>query len=167
MESNAEFRILGLTIIPTKRPRFSLPGASTGNELRETCWAAASPRTADRVSIYAVDDLPPLTELYASLLEGAGHEVKTFNNRARALADLNVAGKKPALLITDYRGRDLPINQFMQGCRLVHPGLRILMASGLSEGEMEFSRVRQDRFIQKPFTLGELQQAVQAALDPK
>src|SRR5205814_2035659 len=59
---------------------------------------------AEPLSIYAVDDHPRLTELYAGLLEPFGYMVRTFNLRADALAALKSDKKRPALLITDYRG---------------------------------------------------------------
>jgi CheY-like chemotaxis protein len=34
--------------------------------------------------IYAVDDVPELTELYTTLLEAAGYIVRAFNDRAEA-----------------------------------------------------------------------------------
>ena len=119
---------------------------------------------AEALSIYAVDDYPGLTELYAGLLEPFGYVVRTFNLRAHALAALKTEKKRPALLITDYRGFSMPVNQFVLACRSIHPSLRILMASGFNKDEMQFCQVRPDRFIQKPFTPEELQQTVQAVL---
>jgi DNA-binding NtrC family response regulator len=119
---------------------------------------------AEALSIYAVDDYPGLTELYAGLLEAVGYVVRTFILRADALAALKTDHHKPALLITDYRGLSIPVDQFIHACRSVHPSLRILMASGCDEHEMQFCRVRPDRFIQKPFTPEELQQTVRAVL---
>ena len=118
------------------------------------------------LSIYAVDDHPLLTRLYAACLEAIGYVVQTFNLRTNALAALKSANKKPALLITDYRGYSMSANQFIYACRSIHPNLRILMASGLHEQEMHFCRIRPDHFVQKPFTIEELQQTVTAILSP-
>lgn len=114
--------------------------------------------------IYAVDDHPCLTELYAGLLGAIGYVVRTFNLRADALAALKTDKNRPALLITDYRGLSMPVNQFIRACRSIHPRLRILMASGFNEHEMQFCRVRPDRFIQKPFSPKEFQHTVKALL---
>ena len=67
-------------------------------------------------------------------------------------------------MITDYLGRAMPVDRFMQQCLAVHPTLRILMASGFSPADARISRVKPDRFIQKPFTMDELRQEVEAAL---
>jgi DNA-binding NtrC family response regulator len=130
---------------------------------RNTSSASAS-RTTAAPLIYAVDDAPDLTGLYAALLGATGYIVRAFNDRAEALAALKEARTKPALLITDYRGLSIPIDQFMCHCLAVHPALRILMASGYSHADVGFSQATPDRFIQKPFTPEELQQEVKAAL---
>ena len=120
--------------------------------------------TADAPSIYVVDDEPSLTDLYTSLLEATGYNVSPFHDRAEALAALEEDGDKPDLLITDYRGLSIPIGWFMLQCLAVHPTLRILMASGFEQRELQFCIVRPDRFIQKPFTGEAFLEEVKAAL---
>jgi DNA-binding response OmpR family regulator len=115
-------------------------------------------------SIYVVDDAPYLTTFYTALLEAAGYRVRAFNDRAEALAALAMERKKPDLLITDYFGLSLPVDLFMHRCRVVHPALRILMASGCSQAEVQLSLSRPDRYIQKPFTPEEFQEEVRAVL---
>ena len=115
-------------------------------------------------SIYVVDDAPHLTELYAALLGMTGYNVRAFNDRAHALAAMNADTNKPDLLITDYRGASMAIDRFLDRCIAVHPGLRILMASGFGEIDMRLSGTRPDRFLQKPFTADELHREVEIAL---
>ena len=115
-------------------------------------------------SIYVVDDNPPLTDLYARFLEAAGYILRTFNDRVEALAALRQENKKPDLLITDYRGLSMPVEQFMHECLALHPGLRILMVSGFSQSDLRFSQTRPHRFIEKPFSVEELLDEVRAAL---
>jgi DNA-binding NtrC family response regulator len=124
----------------------------------------ATSRTTEAPLIYAVDDMPHLTELYTTLLEAAGYIVRAFNNRLEALAALKAATKKPNLLITDYLGHSMPVDEFIRDCLVVHPTLRILMASGFDQTGLRASPIRADRFIRKPFGLEELQQEVRAAL---
>jgi DNA-binding NtrC family response regulator len=121
-------------------------------------------RTTGVPLIYAVDDAPELTELYAAVLEADGYSVRTFNDRAEALAALGAGTVKPDLLITDCLGRSMPVDRFLRRCLVIHPALRILMASGLSHAGAPVAPLKPDRFIQKPFTLDELQQEVRAAL---
>jgi response regulator RpfG family c-di-GMP phosphodiesterase len=114
--------------------------------------------------IYAVDDLPCLTELYRLVLEASGYAVKTFTNRAEALAALRAEATRPDLLIMDYRNNSMPVEKFMQESLVVHPELRILMASGLRWTNIRLFYVRPHRFLQKPFTPEELRKEVKAAL---
>lgn len=125
---------------------------------------ASVPRTVEPPLIYAVDDVPDLTKLYITLLEATGYSVRAFNDRAEALAALKVDSPKPDLLITDYLGDAMPVEGFMRHCLGVHPILRILMASGFSQTDVEFSQARPDRFIRKPFTPEEFRREVSAAL---
>jgi DNA-binding NtrC family response regulator len=128
---------------------------------------AAGSRTSDAPLIYAVDDMRCLTELYSLVLEAAGYAVRIFNDRAQALAALKAGAEKPDLLITDYRNTSMAVERFMHECLIVHPALRILMASGLTRPYIRLSHVRPDRFIQKPFTPEELLQEVERALADK
>lgn len=114
--------------------------------------------------IYVVDDMIDLTELYVTLLAGTGYRVKTFNDRTEAVLALTAEKTKPKLLITDYLGLSMSVDQFLRRCLAVHPTLRILMASGFSRTDMRFLQARPDRFLQKPFTPEELQREVSAAL---
>jgi CheY-like chemotaxis protein len=125
---------------------------------------APAPRPVEGASIYAVDDNGDLTELYSLLLAGAGYKVQAFTQRMEALAALKADGAKPDLLITDYFGVSMPVEQFMHACRVIHPNLRILMASGFSRTDEPCSWVRPDRFIRKPFTPEEFLVEVKAVL---
>jgi CheY-like chemotaxis protein len=120
--------------------------------------AAAAPR------IYVVDDAPFLTELYTRLLEGFGCTVRIFNDRLEALSALVADWNKPDLLITDYRGLSMPVDQFMHHCLILHPALRILMVSGFSREDVHFSLARPDRYLERPFHPEELQREVEAVL---
>ena len=111
-----------------------------------------------------MDDAEGLTELYQNFLKGTGYIVRAFNRRTEALAELAADTKKPDLLITDCLGDSLPVDRFIQLCLVVHPSLRILMASGLNERDVRFWSVRPDGFIQKPFAAEEFLQRVRDTL---
>ena len=156
--------LLRFTLLRANRVPLSVPRSSEDFCLRQTNSAASASQTAEPPSIYVVDDAPCLTKLYATLLEASGYSSRTFNDRAEALAALRADRKKPVLLITDYRGLSMTVDQFMHQCLMVHPALRILMASGYSQTDLRFSQAIPDRFIQKPFTAEVLLQEVRAAL---
>ena len=138
-------------------------GPQAGNRKRATTWPGGS-QTIERPLIYVVDDLPDMTELYASLLEEAAYRVKTFHDRAAALAALISEEEKPALLITDFRGLSISIITFIRESLAIHPPLRILMATGFHRTDSWLSMVKDHRFLRKPFSLEELQQEVEASL---
>jgi DNA-binding response OmpR family regulator len=132
--------------------------------LQRNVFPALVLRTTEAPLIYVVDDEEELTELYTILLSAAGYSVRAFTDRAEALATLMMDPAKPALLITDYLNLSMPVDGFILHCRAAHPSLRILMASGCSESDVEVFHPMPDRFIQKPFTPEELEQEVRAAL---
>src|SRR5262245_22151460 len=129
-----------------------------------TIYGSAT-RWTNGALIYLVDDEPGFVELYALFLEGLGHRVRLFNRRADALAGLKAQSEKPDLLVTDCLGDTIPIHLFIQGCRVAHPPLRILMASGLSEDHVRSYCLKPDRFLHKPFTADRFVREVSAALD--
>jgi DNA-binding NtrC family response regulator len=116
------------------------------------------------ISIYAVDDDKDLTDLYTTWLGAAGYHVNAFNERADALASLKTDRDKPQVLITDYRGDPMPIGPFMHHCFTLHPGVRILMASGFNQIDAPFYGVRPVSFLRKPFTSEEFLLEVHATL---
>ena len=127
-----------------------------------TCLADNA-RGAGGALIYLVDDEQGLIELYSLLLKGAGYRLRWFNCRADALAGLKAEGEKPDLLVTDRLSDTMPIH-LIQSCRMAHPVLRILMASGLSEHEVRSYCLRPDRFLRKPFAAEQFVREVSAAL---
>jgi CheY-like chemotaxis protein len=131
---------------------------------RRNADPGCAPRKDSQVMIYVVDDEEGLTELYTHFLKGTGYGVRAFNRRAKALKALIEDRMRPDLLISDYVGDSMSVDRFMQCCRVVHPALRILMASGFSERDVRFSGSKPDRFIQKPFTAEEFLREVSAAL---
>lgn len=140
----------------------SIPAANDASFWSE--HRSSTPSTAGEALVFVVDDTLELTELYKVILEGAGYAARSFNDREKALAALRAEPRKPDLLITDFVGPSLPVEEFLQACRILHPDLRILMASGLHKIDAPLSRLWPDRFIQKPFTSREFLEAVRAAL---
>jgi len=115
-------------------------------------------------AIYVVDDDESLRLLYGLFLRANDYVVRTFRDRAAALSALESDAKGPDLLIMDYLGHAMPVDRFLHRTLAAHPTLRILMVSGLSPDHLRFSKLRPDRFLQKPFTPEELLMEVRAAL---
>ena len=148
---------------PAKRTRQEAKVA--GNGLRERVSTSGIDReTMESALVYVVDDEPRLLDLYTIILEANGYAVRAFSNRIEALAELKGAVRKPDLLIMDYLGHTLAVDEFMKYCLRAHPGLRIVVASGFSQVDARFSGVRPDRYLQKPFTAEEFLREAEAAL---
>jgi DNA-binding NtrC family response regulator len=150
-------KTFNLQAAPNRHSPFTIHDSRRTSHHSTTRWAGGA-------LIYLVDDEQGLTALYSLFLKGAGHRVRIFNCRADALAGLKADSEKPDLLITDCLGDTMPIHLFMQRCRMAHPALRILMASGLSEDEVRSYCLRPDRFLRKPFTADRFVREVSAAL---
>jgi CheY-like chemotaxis protein len=114
--------------------------------------------------IYAVDDMPCLTELYALVLNKSGFVVRSFHDRQATLDSLAAAQIKPDLLITDLHNPTMRIEPFLEACVALHPTLRILMATGFGYHPAWCFSVTPHRFLPKPFTAEELRRAVEATL---
>lgn len=174
---NTRLRISSLTHVPyfptlhfvptNSSPAFWSDRVENTRLQEEIPPGSGGTRTSDAPLIYAVDDMRCLTELYTLVLEAAGYAVIAFNDRAQALAALKADIEKPDLLITDYRNTAIPVERFMRECLIIHPTLRILMASGLALTHIRLFEMRPNRFIQKPFTPHELVQEVERALATK
>jgi Response regulator containing CheY-like receiver, AAA-type ATPase, and DNA-binding domains len=146
-------------------PSSSKPSGKTIDLHNSQCASHDSAtRWVGSALIYLVDDEQGLIELYALFLQGAGHRVRMFKSRADALSSLMADSQKPDLLVTDCLGDAMPIHLFIQRCRMVHPELRILMASGISEDDVRSYCLRPDRFLGKPFTADRFVREVSAAL---
>jgi CheY-like chemotaxis protein len=119
---------------------------------------------ANTAPIFVVDDEPGLTELYSIVLEARGYIAKPFNDRVEALLALKSQTPKPALLIMDYLGHPMSTERFMERCRIIHPGLRILLASGFHQLDRRLTSIKADAFIQKPFTAEAFLREVRATM---
>ena len=119
-------------------------------------------RRSSNPLVYVVDDTAELTLVYRQLLEEAGYEVRTFNDREEALRVFLAEKRRPSLLITDYVGYPISAERLMEECRRAEPGLKILMATGCPEGVLCNVGVKPDRFLQKPFGIGKFVAEVRA-----
>ena len=134
--------------------------------LKEFAWVREHSRVTTLAGslIYVVDEAEGLSELYALFLKGTGCVVRAYSHRVDVLAALMTHRPGPDLLILDYLGDSMPVERFLLHCLSIHPSLRILMASELSERDVMSSCVKPDRSIQKPFTADEFLREVRAAL---
>lgn len=125
--------------------------------------SAPRPRHASGRVILLADDEMLLRMSAARGLERLGYRVRQAADGEAALARLEV--ECPALLVSDIRMPGMDGVELARRARLRHPGLPILLVSGYAE---EQARAvvpgMQVGFLEKPFTMKRLEQAVQALL---
>ncbi len=143
---------LGSKAFPSERA-FKIPIAPGSRATRETV-------------IYVVDDEDGLIVLYMLFLEGAGYTVRPFTRRTDALVAL-ATDPTPALLIMDYLGRTMPVENFMAQCLVMHPALPILMVGERLPDGIGLSFAKSVGFLQKPVTAKQFLDAVKAVLSQR
>lgn len=122
--------------------------------------ARSTAAVPQNLSILVVEDRSTLRQMLKRTLTQLGHEVRTASDGADALAQIDRDGP-PRLLITDVvmpgplRGPDLA-----DTLRHDHPELAVLLISGYSEDYQGSYR-----FLRKPFSADELEQAIGGALE--
>lgn len=116
-----------------------------------------------------VDDEPMMIRLCRSILEGMDMEVLETHNAESALALLEGEGQGVRLLLTDIRmGEGMDGVELSHRVRKAHPHIDILIMSGYAdEAPVKRMLAQADfRFLQKPFTVSALRDAVRGVLKP-
>lgn len=115
--------------------------------------------------ILIVDDEPTYREYLERFLSRAGLDVRTAETGTEAI---RVALEfNPDILLADWMLRcEMHGIEVGEALRAQHPGLRILLMTGFptADLEAESARVGIDGFLEKPFALDDLSNAIKAAL---
>ena len=118
-------------------------------------------------TILLVEDDEAVRRLARTLLERAGYTVLTAQNGTEALKLLDARGKDVELAILDVVMPEMGGREVYERMNKLRPGLRVLFASGYSEGGVHTNFVVDTglNLLQKPFTHATLLHAVRNALD--
>ncbi len=108
--------------------------------------------------ILLVEDEAPLREVFVKALERSGWSVLAYGTAAEALGELSLAPESFEAVVADislpdFAGRDLLVSRI----REVAPRAPLLLMSG---SPLPFSLPLRSAFLQKPFGLGRLLEAV-------
>ena len=115
-------------------------------------------------TLLAVDDEDGVNSAIRDTLEPFGYRVLETTDPWRALEI--VRGQPPDLLIIDLFMPLMDGATLLQQCRLLHPGLPVLLTTGLaSQEELRRWRARGETIIAKPWLDEELAMAVKQAFE--
>lgn len=117
-----------------------------------------------RPVIVLVDDDPLLRELVKRILARQEHPVLDTGDSGRALHWCET--EPVGLLISDVGLLTMSGPELAREVRRRHPGLPVLLISGLPEGDLRLERDENTSFLQKPFDADALLDLVRDALSP-
>ncbi len=145
--------------------RMYLPERETLPRPADVPAAEAEPLTGTE-TVLVVEDEAPVRQFIARLLEHLGYTVLESDGPIASLRQAADYDERIDLLITDVVMPDMRGPQVAHELRKARPDLRVLFISGYAEGVEFGAELRGvDRFLAKPFTAIQLQQAVREVLD--
>jgi PAS domain S-box-containing protein len=124
-------------------------------------FSPVAPRT-----ILLVEDEEIVADIGEKMLKRMGHRVVLARSGLQALSIYRAQGKAIDLVILDVVMPEMSGGETFDHLKQIDPAVRVLLSSGFSlNGQPESIMSRGCRgFIQKPFSLGELAQKIEAAL---
>jgi two-component system cell cycle sensor histidine kinase/response regulator CckA len=113
-----------------------------------------------------VDDEPPVLQILVRCLQAEGFEVLAANSRAEAERTADKGGSID-VLVTDINLGDGWGGELAFRLQEEHPNLAVVFISGLAGEDPILRHGIQDHmvFLEKPFTIVELAEAVRRAMD--
>jgi len=142
-----------------------LPQTEVGPEARPVAAQKETTRGAGE-QILVVEDEGSLRKLVGAMLSKLGYKVSLAANGGEALLLMEKKGLKPDLVITDVVMPNMSGKEFVERLKRTQPDLKVLYMSGYTDNAIVHHGVLDPGipFIQKPFTLDDIAEKVQAAL---
>ncbi|MFC1474561.1 response regulator [bacterium] len=118
-------------------------------------------------TILVVDDEPGVLEVAADVLGAAGYKILTAGGGEEALSTFKQNSNSLDLVLLDWNMPDMNGTEVFHALENIDPDVKVVLASGYSEsgkaGELLSKGVK--HFVQKPFSISELNSAIRKALD--
>ncbi len=116
--------------------------------------------------IMLVEDEKPILEMVSRVLEKLGYSVVSTPSPGEAIGLMKDHGEEIDLLVTDVVMPEMNGNILSARLRAYNPQLKILFMSGYTNTAIDHQKLlkKQKHFIQKPFSIKELGNAVHLAL---
>jgi len=127
----------------------------------------ATPSSKPTETILIVDDDPEVISMASDILRMTGYTVLSTGDPREALRFARSRAEPLHLLLTDVVMPLMSGRQLAEELRVIRPDVKILFMSAYRTEVVEDYRVRLapgEPFLDKPFTIAELEGAVRAAL---
>ncbi|MCD6335884.1 MAG: response regulator [Candidatus Latescibacteria bacterium] len=114
--------------------------------------------------ILIVDDLQDVREMLLEILVALGYEAQTANDGTQALAKLE--SDPFDMVISDVKMPTMDGLSLLKSVKQRSPDFPVLLIAGHQSSVSQYEAVhyRADGFLQKPFHIGQLSEAVERAL---
>jgi CheY-like chemotaxis protein len=121
----------------------------------------------DKKTVLLVDDEPMILDVGKKMLEKMSHEVFAANSGKEAIEVLKREKDRIDLVVLDMIMPEMGGKETFERVREIKPDIKILISSGYSQGEhtSEILERGGSGFIQKPFTMMELAQKINALFE--
>ncbi|HYZ51342.1 MAG TPA: response regulator [Nitrososphaeraceae archaeon] len=121
-----------------------------------------------RRSILVVDDDPDIAVLIEQSLAKNGYKVSTFNDPVMALKDFRVNCKTCRLILSDIRMPGMNGYELVKQAKQIDKGAKVVLMTAFEIQDKEFHNLlpdtKIDGFLQKPFTLENLNKVVEGII---
>ena len=116
--------------------------------------------------VLVIDDDESVRETASRMLEVSGYTVAAAEDGKAGLDYLGNASRKPSLVVLDFMMPGLPSVSVFREIRKKWPEIKVLLVSGYGQDEGVLAMIDEgvDSFLQKPFSLRELSEAVSSLL---
>jgi DNA-binding NtrC family response regulator len=147
---------------------FDLVRSPIQNGGKDFMGAVSAINSARKDTILLVDDESAITIIFEMELARIGYCVLTASNAQQAKQIAAEFHSTIDALVTDWRMPDMMGDQLVSDLLIQRPGLKVVMMSGSPEAETASKAFHKDQltFLQKPFGIAELNQAIRLLLGP-
>jgi len=119
------------------------------------------------ITALIVDDEEPIVQVVSGMLQALGHTAITATDGEEAVDIYQELADKIDVVILDYLMPGMSGAETCKALRKVNPDVKILLASGVDSDleDKDISLEGIQKFLQKPYLLEELSEAIQNSLD--
>jgi two-component system, cell cycle sensor histidine kinase and response regulator CckA len=119
-----------------------------------------------KTTVLLADDEEPVLLVAQAILERLGFGVLTASSGLEAVALYRAHGSGISLALLDVNMPGMDGEQALRALREVNPGVRVILSSGYTPEEIasQLTEAPPNGYIQKPFKVEDLRQALEDAL---